>query len=323
MIESPHRVAVLVVPPVVPFDVSIPHLVLGGATHEGQRLYDVRMCAAEAGTIATNTDYGIAVSHGLEELERADTIIIPGTHTREDIDPRVLDAVRRCHEAGRRLVTICTGTFVLAEAGLLDGRRVTTYWKRAEEFAARYPGVELDPSVLFVDDGLILSSAGLAAGIDLCLHILRTDYGSAAANASARRVVVAPVRSGGQAQFITSPSPGREDGASLAETQEWALERLDHRITMDDLARQARMSSRTLSRRFRSETGLSPLQWLLRQRLDRARELLETTALPVDQVAHTSGLGSSDSLRAHFVRHVGLTPSAYRSTFSRREAEPR
>ncbi|GAA2612472.1 helix-turn-helix domain-containing protein [Actinomadura fulvescens] len=316
--SGPHRVAVLAVPPVVPFDVSIPDLVLGGSEHEGRRLYDVRMCTAAPGVIKTSADYGLAVSRGLEVLETAETIVVPGTHTREPIDPGVLDGLRRAAADGRRIVSICTGTFVLAAAGLLDGHRATTYWRRAEEFAARYPAVDLDPSVLYTDGGQILTSAGLAAGIDLCLHIIRKDHGAAVANAAARRVVVAPVRSGGQAQFITAPRSSRADGDGLAHTQAWALERLDRRLTIDDLARQARTSGRTLTRRFRSETGLSPLQWLLRQRIDRARELLETTALPIDEVARASGLGSADSLRAHLVRQVGLTPTAYRATFTQR-----
>ncbi|MFI0445492.1 GlxA family transcriptional regulator [Actinomadura sp. 6N118] len=314
--SQPHRVAVLAVPPVVPFDVSIPDLVLGGSVHEGRRLYEVRACTLAPGVIKTSADYGLEISNGLEILETAETIIVPGTHTREGIDPAVLDVLRRAAADGRRIVSICTGTFVLAAAGLLDGRRATTYWRRADTFAALFPAVDLDPSVLYVDDGQILTSAGLAAGIDLCLHIIRNDYGAAAANAAARRVVVAPVRSGGQAQFITAPRPERANGDSLACTQAWALERLDHRLTIDGLAKQARMSSRTLTRRFRAETGLSPLQWLLRQRIDRARELLETTALPIDDVAHASGLGSADSLRAHLVRQVGLTPTAYRATFT-------
>lgn len=311
-----HRVAVLIVPPVVPFDVAIPDLVLGGAEHEGRRLYEVRQCAAAPGLQATSADYRLDVPGGLDVLEDADTIVIPGTGSRA-IDPAVRDALRRAAAEGRRLVSICTGAFVLAAAGLLDGRPATTYWRRAEEFAARHPAVRLDPAVLYVDDGQILTSAGLAAGIDLCLHIIRTDHGSAAANASARRVVVAPVRSGGQAQFITAPRP---TGSTLAAVQSWALERLAEPLTVADLAEHARMSPRTLTRRFRAETGSSPLQWLLAQRVDRARELLETTALSIDEVARASGLGSADTLRAQLSRHLGLTPTAYRATFTQNPA---
>jgi transcriptional regulator GlxA family with amidase domain len=212
-------------------------------------------------------------------------------------------------------VSICTGAFVLAMAGVLDGRRATTYWRRADEFAARFPAVDLDPRVLYVDEDRILTSAGLAAGIDLCLHIVRTDFGAAVANAVARDVVVAPVRSGGQAQFITSPLPAGD--GSLAATRTWALERLDRRLTLGDLAKHAAVSVRTLTRRFRDETGITPLQWLLQQRIGRARELLESTSMSVDEVARFSGLGTADSLRGHLLRQVGVTPTAYRATFSR------
>jgi transcriptional regulator GlxA family with amidase domain len=316
-----HRVVVLAVPPIIPFDLSIPDLMFGGAELDGRPLYDVEVCTAEPGVTATSGPYRIAIDHGLELLGTADTIVVPGTHSRDDVDPRVVDALRRAAADGRRLVSICTGAFVLAAAGLLDGRRATTYWRRAEEFADRYPAVELDPRVLFVDEGRILTSAGLAAGIDLCLHIIRGDFGAAVANGAARRAVVSPVRPGGQAQFIATPLPD-DDGLSLAGTRAWALERLDQRVTLHDLARQATVSVRTLTRRFRAETGLTPLQWLLQQRIERARELLESTALSVDEVARASGLGTADSLRMHLTRRVGLTPTAYRAGFTRRPSLP-
>lgn len=319
---TPHRVAVLAVPPVVPFDLSIPGLVFGYAEVDGRPCYEVRTVTAEPGPIASadfSSDVEIVVPNGLDVLDAADTIVVPGTHSREETDPRILEAIRRAAAGGRRLVSVCTGAFVLGLAGILDGRRATTYWRRAEEFAARFPAVDLDPRVLYVDSdepgGRILTSAGLAAGIDLCLHIVRADYGSAVANAVARNIVVAPVRPGGQAQFIASPVPSGD--GSLAATRGWALERLDQRLTLDDLARHARVSVRTLSRRFRDETGLSPLQWLSQQRIGRARELLESTSLSIDEVARFSGLGTADSLRAHLLRHVGLTPTAYRAAFTR------
>jgi transcriptional regulator GlxA family with amidase domain len=315
---APHLVAVLAVPPVVPFDLAIPGLVFGYAEAAGRPCYEVRTVTAEPGPIATadsSSDVEIVVPHGLAALDEAGTIVIPGTYSRYEIDPRVRDALRRAATEGRRLVSICTGAFVLAMAGILDGRRATTYWRRTEEFATRFPAVDLDPRVLYVDEGQILTSAGLAAGIDLCLHIVRDDYGAAVANAVARSIVVAPVRSGGQAQFIASPLPSGD--GSLGATRGWALERLDQRLTLDDLARQARVSVRTLTRRFRDETGLSPLQWLLQQRIGRARELLEATSLSIDEVARFSGLGTADSLRAHLLRQVGLTPTAYRTAFTR------
>ncbi|POM25486.1 HTH-type transcriptional regulator CdhR [Actinomadura rubteroloni] len=308
-----HRVAVLVVPPVVPFDVAIPAQVLGEASRDGRPLYDVLHCTATPGPVETSVGYRLDIPHGLDILDTADTIIVPGTQRRGLLDPSIAAALLRAAASGRRLVSICTGAFVLAAAGLLDGRPATTYWRRADEFASLYPSVRLDPSVLFVDDGDILTSAGLAAGIDLCLHLLRGDHGAAVANESARRVVVAPVRSGGQAQFIPSaPVTGR----TLADVQAWALTHLSDPLTIADLAAHARVSERTLTRRFRTETGQSPLQWLLARRVDRARELLETTDLPIEEIARTSGLGSGDSLRARFARHLGITPTAYRATFT-------
>jgi transcriptional regulator GlxA family with amidase domain len=314
--REPHRVAVLAVPPVIPFDLSIPGQVFGDTELDGRALYDVKVCTPDPGVIKAVGDVAIEVTRGLDLLDSADTIVVPGTYDRAAADPRLATALRSAHDRGRRLVSICTGAFVLAAAGLLDGRRATTYWRRAEEFAARFPAVDLDPRVLYVDEGQILTSAGLAAGIDLCLHIIREDFGASVANATARRIIVSPVRHGGQAQFIDTPLPD-SDRFSLSGTRAWALDRLDRRVTLDDLARHASVSVRTLTRRFRAETGLTPLQWLLQQRLERARELLESTTLPVDEVARSSGLGTADSLRTHLVRHVGLTPTAYRASFTR------
>ncbi|RPF41476.1 AraC family transcriptional regulator with amidase-like domain [Streptomyces sp. Ag109_G2-6] len=314
-----HRVAVVVVPPATTFDLSIPELVLGETAVDGAPGYQVRICTARPGAVATSGSLGITVSHGLEAVDDADTVIVTGTAARDDVDPRVLAALRRAAAGGKRIASICTGAFVLARAGLLDGRRATTYWAKSEEFSRRFPAVELHPDVLYVQDGDIFSSAGLSAGIDLCLHLVRADYGAATANAVARLVVAAPVRPGGQAQFIEAPLPP-ETGTSLAGTRSWALERLHEPLARADLAAHARISVRTLTRRFHAETGLSPLQWLLHQRVIRAQELLETTDLPMDRVAHLSGLATTDSLRHHLSRHTGLTPSAYRVTFTRRPA---
>jgi transcriptional regulator GlxA family with amidase domain len=242
-------------------------------------------------------------------------VIVTGSGRREDFDPRILAALRTAQAEGRRVASICTGAFALASAGVLDGRPATTYWPYTGEFTRRFPGVDVQPSVLYTDDGSVLTSAGIAAGVDLCLHMIRHDHGAAVANKVARLLVVAPVRHGGQQQFIDSPLPP-EHGTSLARTRAWALERIEDELTLTDLAAHARTSVRHLTRRFHAETGQSPLQWLLQQRVDRARELLESTTLPMDQVARRSGLGSTESLRQHFVRRVGLTPSAYRSSFS-------
>ncbi|MFD7453574.1 GlxA family transcriptional regulator [Kitasatospora sp. NPDC059827] len=321
-----HRVAVIAVPPATTFDLSIPELVLGETTVDGHPGYQVRVCTARPGPIATGSSLEVTVRHGLEAAEDADTVIVTGTAARDDIDPGVLAALRRASAAGKRVASICTGAFVLARAGLLDGRHATTYWAKSEEFSARYPSVLLRPDVLYVEDGNVLTSAGLSAGIDLCLHLVRSDYGAATANAVARLVVAAPVRPGGQAQFIATPLPP-ETGTSLAATRAWALDHLHETLTRTDLAAHARVSVRTLARRFHDETGLSPLQWLLHQRVIRAQELLETTELPMDQVARLSGLATTDSLRHHLSARTGLTPSAYRAAFTRwpepRRPEPR
>jgi transcriptional regulator GlxA family with amidase domain len=216
---------------------------------------------------------------------------------------------------GARMTSICTGAFVLAKAGLLDGRCVTTHWRYADELARAFPQVRVRPEVLYLEDGPIVTSAGLAAGIDLCLHLIRTDHGAAVANTVARLAVVAPVRPGGQAQFVDAPAASTSS-ATLDRTRAWALSRLQDQLTLADLASHASISIRTLNRRFRSETGLSPLQWLLQLRVDRARELLETTDLPLGVIAHRSGIGTVDSLRDHVVAKTGLTPSAYRAAFT-------
>lgn len=313
---GPHRVAVLAVPPVVGLDFTIPSQVLGRLKWEGRRPYEVVPCTPDPGVVESSVAYGFVIEAGLSALDDADTVIVPGTLRKSGNDERVLAALRTAAATGRRIVSICTGAFVLAEAGLLDGRRATTHWAWATEFQDRFPAVDVDPTVLFVDEGDALTSAGLAAGIDLCLHLIRTDLGAAAANAAARYTVVSPIRTGGQAQFIAAPTPTNGD-RSLAATRAWAGDRLAEPLGLADLAAHAGVSVRTLTRRFQAETGLSPLQWLLQQRIDLARELLETTDLPIDAVARRSGLGTADSLRAHLQRRVGLTPTAYRTAFSR------
>ncbi|MGW4961760.1 GlxA family transcriptional regulator [Nonomuraea sp. NPDC004186] len=305
-----HRLAAVIVPPVLGFDVSIPLMVFNSVPH-----YDVRVCTARPGPVPTVGGPDVVVAHGLEALEEAETVIAVGSGG-EPAPPEVLDALRKAAAGGARIASLCTGAFVLAQAGLLDGRRATTHWGLAGDLAARFPSIDVRPDVLFVEDGGIFTSAGAAAAIDLCLHLIRLDYGAAVANTAARLAVVSPVRPGGQAQFIETPLPP-ERGTSLAPTRAWALEHLDRPLTLADLARHARISVRTLTRRFHAETGLSPLQWLLHRRVDRARELLETTGLPMDQVAGRSGLGSADSLRKHLVSRVGLTPTAYRASFTR------
>lgn len=252
---------------------------------------------------------------GLDRLPHADLVIVPGWAD-IDVDPpaELVDAVRAAHEAGARVASLCTGAFVLAAAGLLDGRRATTHWAHTQALAERHPRVEVDPDVLYVDSGSVLTSAGKAAAMDLCLHLVRLDHGSAIANALARRLVVPPHRAGGQAQFVPAPVPAQDDHP-LADLFPWAIERLDRPLTVEDLARRANMSSRHLGRHFRSVTGTTPLQWLLTQRIRRAQELLETSGDSVDAIAEATGMGTAASLRRHFNRTIGVPPDAYRRTF--------
>lgn len=310
-----HRIAVVAVPPVGTFELSIPELVFSAVRVPAGPAYALRTCTADPGVVAATGALPVVVEHGLDTIAWADTVIVPGTGARERADPRILEALREAAIAGKRMASICTGAFVLAQAGLLDGREVTTHWQYGMELSRLHPAVKLNPDVLLVQDGPILTSAGLAAGLDLCLHIVRTDVGAAVANTVARLAVVAPVRPGGQTQFIASPLPP-DSSVSLAGTRVWALQQLNRPILRDDLAHHARMSVRTLTRRFRDETGLSPLQWLLHQRIGRARELLETTDLSMTQIADRSGLGTADSLRKHLARRTGLSPSSYRSAFT-------
>ena len=274
--------------------------------------YDVRVCgshAVRAGRFMVEPD------HGLDRLADAATVIVPALADVDEAPPAdLVDAVRTAHEAGARVASLCTGAFVLAAAGLLDGLRATTHWAHTDELAARHPAVAVDPDVLYVDNGSVLTSAGKAAAMDLCLHMVRRDHGSTVANVVARRLVVPPHRAGGQAQFVTTPVPAQDDHP-LAELLPWVLRRLDQPLTVEDLARQANMSSRHLARHFRSVTGTTPLQWLLAQRIRRAQELLEATDDSVDSVASAAGMGTATTLRRHFQRTIGVPPDTYRRTF--------
>ncbi|MFD4753385.1 helix-turn-helix domain-containing protein [Streptomyces sp. NPDC058426] len=317
--RAPHRVAVIAPSPVSLFNIALPELVFGRVEVGGRPGYEVTVCAVEPGPVPTTGGLDLTVRHGLDVIRTADTVVVAGTGHRFEPEPEAVAAVREAAAAGRRVTSICSGAFVLAEAGLLDGRRATTYADLAQELRARYPAVDLAGDVLFVDEGRVMTSSGYAAGIDLCLHMVRTDYGAAVANDVARRTLVAPVRPGGQAQFVRTPLPP-ERGRRCADTRGWALARLDQPLGLADLARHAGVSVRTLTRRFQAETGVSPLQWLLVQRVERAKELLETTELPMDRIAEACGLGSADSLRKHLLQRAGLTPSAYRAQFTRLSA---
>jgi transcriptional regulator GlxA family with amidase domain len=304
---------------VVGFDAAFAPTLFSNATDAaGRALYDVVTCALTRGPVASTTGFDLLPAAGPEALATADTVVIPGTRypsarTQGVLTPEASAALARIRP-GTRLVSICTGAFVLAAAGLLDGRPATTHWKFADDMRRLHPRVLLDENVLFVDDGDVLTSAGLAAGIDLCLHIIRSDHGAQVANAVARYCVVPPWREGGQAQFIDRQVP-EPDHYSTAATREWALRHLDEELTVQRLARHAKMSARTFNRRFREETGQSPGVWVRNRRVDRARELLESRDLPVDEVARLAGLGSGGNLRHHLRRGVGMSPSSYRKVY--------
>ncbi|MFG2779600.1 GlxA family transcriptional regulator [Streptomyces prunicolor] len=306
------RVVVLALDGVYPFELGIPSRIFGAAGGH----YEVLTCTVDGRPVRTNADFSVAVEHGPEILETADTVVVASMATPripEGLPAEIAAALARIRPDAR-IVSICTAAFVLAAAGLLDGRRATTHWQVVDRFRALYPQVDLDPDVLFVHDGRILTSAGAASGVDICLHIVRTDHGSELANAVARSCVVPPFRDGGQAQYIQQPVP--DCGAtSTAATRDWALTRLDEPLALTDLARHAGMSLRTFARRFNDEVGLSPGRWLIQQRVTRARDLLEASDLSVDQIAGRVGFATGASLRQHLHAAIGVSPQAYRRTF--------
>ncbi|AFU01820.1 GlxA family transcriptional regulator [Nocardia brasiliensis] len=289
--------------------------------------YDLRLCGVDGagahvglrawfGHAGPAGSFGMCATHGLDDLATADTVLVPGTgDVRTDPPAAALAAIRAARARGARMVSLCSGAFVLAAAGVLDGRTATSHWEHAALLASRFPAVRVDPNILYTDEPDVLTSAGLMAGIDLCLHVIRADLGSRAANAVARRMIVPPHRAGGQAQYLESPVPAPRGGSGLGEVLEWAMARLDQPTGVGDLAAEAGVSVRTLIRRFHAELGTTPSRWLLVQRLARARELLEHTGLPVDLVAAHSGLGTAPNLRAHFARELGLSPTKYRRDY--------
>lgn len=316
--DDRHRVTVLALPGVVLLDLAAPTHLFG---HCGAGRYALTIASAAAGPVATSTGLPLIASHGLEACATADSIVIPGLEEHGARPPEaVLDALREADRRGARIMSICTGAFVLGFAGLLDGRRATTHWHSAAELAERFPGATVEPDVLYVDEGRILTSAGVASGIDLCLHVVRRDHGAAVAAAMARRTVVAPHRDGGQAQFVRRPIEARTaDGAPLAAgldgTRAWATQRLAEPLDVGALAAHAGVSPRTFARRFVEETGTTPNRWLTGQRVVAAQALLERTDLPIEAVATACGFGSAASLREHFARQTHTTPTAYRRTF--------
>jgi transcriptional regulator GlxA family with amidase domain len=310
-------VAVLMFDGAPMFETSVPISVFGvERTEGGSPAFDLLPVAADDGPLASTGGVRFEAPYGLDALDRAGIVIVPSWRDPLETPPEpVLAAVRTAHDDGALVVGLCLGAFVLAAAGLLDGRRATTHWFHAATLAARYPGVRVDPSVLFVDDGDLITSAGTAAGIDACLHVVRRTWGARAASAIARRMVVPPQRSGGQAQYIDHPLPDRHDGDDLSEVMTYALEHLDARLDVTTLAERAHLSRRTFDRRFRAVTGVSPLRWLLHQRILHAQRLLEDTDLPIDAIARRVGLATAVSLRPHFHRVLGVSPQAYRDTF--------
>ncbi|RAS37880.1 helix-turn-helix domain-containing protein [Paraburkholderia bryophila] len=312
-----HVVAVVAFDRISPFHLAVPCVVFGEDRSDGGLPdFDFRVCAAETGPLTTTAGFSIAVTHGLEALADADTIIVPSWRDPDETPPaELLAALRAAHARGTQLVGLCLGAFVLAAAGILDGRPASTHWACADDFARRYPRVRLDPDVLYVDDGNVLTSAGTAAGLDCCLHVLRKMCGAEVANYVARRLVVSPHRQGGQAQYVQQPIPPNLRGDRLSGLLDWVSGNLDVPHTLDTLAARALMSRRTFTRRFRLATGTTVGAWLLAQRLARAQQLLESSDESVEAIAAIAGFGSTASLRQHFAEAFCTSPSAWRREF--------
>ncbi|MGY1497681.1 GlxA family transcriptional regulator [Streptomyces sp. QTS52] len=316
------NVAVVLLNGVHPFELGVVCEVFGlDRGDEGLPVYDFAVASAEGPTLSTHAGFSVSTEHGLERLETADLIAVPAGQTYADREypPELLDALRRAVERGARVLSVCSGVFVLAAAGLLDGRRCAVHWRHADELARRYPRVRVEPDVLYVDAGPVITSAGTAAGIDACLHLVRQEHGPEVANAIARRMVVPPHRDGGQAQYIERPLP-RSRCDTVGEVLVWMERNLDEEVTVEQLAERAHMSPRTFARRFQQETGTTPYRWILRQRVLLAQQLLEATDETMDAIAWRTGFGNAAALRHQFVRSLGTTPQAYRRTFKGPEA---
>ncbi|HEX5988596.1 MAG TPA: helix-turn-helix domain-containing protein [Solirubrobacterales bacterium] len=311
----PHRVVALCLDGLVAFDLTAPAQAFGlAARPSGDPLYEFTTCSPGGGPVRTTSGFEVTPAAGLGALRRAETVVVPGYAGILAPPPEdALRALRAAHRRGARLLSVCTGAFALGHAGALDGLRATTHWAWAGELAKRFPAVKVDPDALFVDEGDVLTSAGLSAGIDLSLHVIRRDFGAAAGERVARHMVAPPHREGGQAQFFKPEAPPAS--GSLEPTRRWAAERLDEPLDVAAMSRHAGVSPRTFARRFREETGTTPLQWLLAQRVLEARRLLEETDLPVETIAWRVGFGTAASLREHFRRATATTPTAYRSSF--------
>lgn len=309
------KVAVVVDDGVSPFEFAIVCEVFGLDRRDVGLEFDFRVCSPERKRVRASTGFWIETDHGLEVLSDADLIAVPAIGVDYEPSPELVAQLWAAVDRGAWIMSLCSGAFTLARAGLLDGRQATTHWKYADLFAARFPQVQVVPDVLYVEDGPILTSAGTAAGIDLCLHLLRGTFGGRVANGVARRMVVPPQREGGQAQYVATPVPDL-DKCSLAEVLDWAQAHLDQEITVAELAERAGHSERTFARRFRDETGTTPHQWVLTQRIARAEQLLESGDHSIEQVAELCGFASATMLRHHFRRLRGTSPTQYRRTFS-------
>lgn len=310
-------VVTILAPGANPFEFSVACEVFGLRRPElGPPLYEHRL-AAVTRPIEINGGWHLDTPYGLEALEDAHTIVVPASPMERPVPDELLEALRAAYARGARLLSFCSGVFALAAAGVLDGRPAATHWMYTDELARRHPTIRVDPDVLYVDDGQVLTSAGTAAGIDLALHVVRMDHGAEVANHIARRMVVPPHREGGQAQFALAPVPRTVDDDPLSPVVTWMLDHLDEQLTVPQLARMAAMSPRTFARRFRETMGTTPLRWLHHQRVARTQELLEVTDLPIDVIAHRVGFGTATNLREHFRRVTSTTPAAYRQTFRR------
>ncbi|WP_190859915.1 helix-turn-helix domain-containing protein [Actinomadura sp. RB99] len=317
-----HRVTALVRPPQSAFELGCAAQVFGVERAGLPARYEFGVCTEHPGPVATLAGYDMVVTDGLDALDRAGTVIVPGwLPTSEPPSPAVVEALRRAHARGARVVSICSGAFALAHAGLLDGRRATTHWAQAAEFAERFPDVELDPDVLYVDHGDVATSAGAGAGFDLCMHLLRADQGARYAAHVARTMVMPPHREGGQLQYSAPPHPAHIDG-TLAPLLEWVTARLGEPVSIEDMAAHAGVSARTLTRRFADQLGTSPGRWLLAQRIAAAQDLLESSDLPLDAIARRVGLSSATNLRRRFINALATTPGAYRRSFRDPTAPP-
>jgi transcriptional regulator GlxA family with amidase domain len=317
-----HAVAIVIHDGVTAFELGVACDIFGDewAATLGVPWYRSFVCGIAPGPVITDSGFQILPAHGLDRIRSAGTMIVLPTVSFKQVPAELQDVLRQAHARGSRIISLCTGAFALAGAGLLDGRRATTHWTECGELARRHPNVTVDPGVLFVDEGDILTSAGSAASIDLCLHVVRQDYGTEIATQLARQLVVPPQRDGGQAQYIDAPMPELDSTGLFAGTICWLQEHLDEPITIEDLAARSAMSPRTFARRFLASTGTTPYQWLVRQRVQLAQRLLETSDLPIDSVAEKSGFSTAANLRKHFSRAVHTSPHAYRRTFHDRRA---